>query len=69
MRILYHTDKPVAFTEISWRGKASPLDRESSDEEQAEFIDTFFGLTGDMNVVIAIWSFVKRGREIEHATT
>ncbi len=56
--ILAHTTKPVAFTEIGWHSAASPLGWESSDEEQALFIRTFFNLTKDLNKEVIIWSFM-----------
>lgn len=56
--ILSHTTKPIAFTEIGWHSEASPQGWESSEQEQAEFVDTFFRLTQDLDVKIAIWSFM-----------
>ncbi len=53
-----HTTKPIAFTEIGWHSAASPTGWESSEEEQAEFIKTFYALTKDLNVEIAVWSFM-----------
>jgi len=53
-----HTAKPVAFTEIGWHSEASPKGWESSEQEQAEFVETFFNLTSGMNVKIDIWSFL-----------
>ena len=56
--ILSHTTRPIAFTEIGWHSEASPQGWESSEQEQAEFIETFFRLTKDIDVKIAIWSFM-----------
>ena len=53
-----HTTKPIAFTEIGWHAAPSPTGWESSEEEQAEFIRTFFDLTKELNVEIAVWSFM-----------
>lgn len=53
-----HITKPIAFTEIGWHSEASPQGWESSEQEQAEFVDTFFRLTKDIDVKIAIWSFM-----------
>lgn len=63
--IASHTGKPVAFTEIGWHSAASPVGWESSEQEQAEFIDVFFRLTEDMNVKIEIWSFLYDPETIE----
>ena len=56
--ILDHTTKPVAFTEIGWHSAASPDGWESSQAEQAEFINRFFELTQNINIEAAIWSFL-----------
>ena len=56
--IISHTVKPVAFTEIGWYAAASPAGWESSDEEQARFVDTFFNLVKDTEPEMAIWSFL-----------
>ena len=56
--INYYTSKPVAFTEIGWHSEASPQGWESSEQEQAEFIESFFRLTNDIDMKIAIWSFL-----------
>ncbi|MFH1637115.1 MAG: hypothetical protein ABIB71_01690 [Candidatus Woesearchaeota archaeon] len=56
--ILLHTTKPVAFTEIGWHSAPSPIGWKSSEAEQAEFIETFFNLTKDMDKEIIIWSFL-----------
>jgi outer membrane lipoprotein-sorting protein len=53
-----HTTKPIAFTEIGWHSQAYPPGWESSESEQAEFVDTFFALTNGLNVELAIWSFL-----------
>lgn len=56
--ILSHVSKPIAFTEIGWHSAASPEGWESSESEQAEFINEFFDQTEDMNVEVAVWSFM-----------
>lgn len=56
--ILSHTSKPVAFTEIGWHSAPSPAGWESSEAEQVEFIETFFNLTNDLNMEIAVWTFM-----------
>lgn len=60
-----YTTKPIAFTEIGWHSEASPLGWESSEAEQAEFIETFHSITKDMNVEITIWSFLYDQKTIE----
>jgi len=55
--ILEHMDKPVAFTEVGWFREDIP-GWESGPEEQAEFIDRFFELTGDVEPVMVVWSFL-----------
>ena len=56
--IKLHTSKPVAFMEIGWHSAPSPAGWESSEAEQVEFIETFFNLTSELNVEVAIWSFM-----------
>lgn len=56
--IRQHTVKPVAFTEIGWHNEASPAGWESSEEEQARFIERFFNLTQNLKPSLAIWSFL-----------
>ncbi len=63
--IKQHVSKPIAFTEIGWHSAASPEGWESSDEEQAEFIRTFFNLTEELNIEIAVWSFMHDPNSIE----
>ncbi len=53
-----HTTKPIAFTEIGWHSAASPVGWESSDQEQAEFVQLFFELTLELDKEIVIWSFM-----------
>lgn len=60
-----YTTKPIAFTEIGWHSEASPLGWESSEAEQAEFIETFHSITKDLNVEITIWSFLYDQKTIE----
>jgi len=53
-----HTTKPIVFTEIGWHSNSSPEGWESSETEQVEFIETFFDLTGELDMEAAIWSFM-----------
>lgn len=52
------TVKPIILTEIGWHSEASPAGWESSETEQVDFITRFFDLTKDLNLEIAIWSFM-----------
>ena len=56
--ILSHVSKQIAFTEIGWHSGDSPTGWESSEAEQAEFINKFFELTEGLDVEVAIWSFM-----------
>lgn len=56
--ILSHTSKPIAFTEIGWHSAPSPAGWESSEAEQVEFIEAFFNLTDELNMEVAVWSFM-----------
>jgi len=58
LEIASHTSKPVAFTEIGWHSKDSPLGWESSEEEQSRFVERFFALTRKLDRKILIWSFL-----------
>jgi hypothetical protein len=58
LEILSHTSKPIAFTEIGWHSAGSPAGWESSETEQAEYINLFYDLTGNMQVEVAVWSFM-----------
>ncbi len=53
-----HVTSPIAFVELGWHSAASPVGWESSEEEQAEFVDRFFTLTAEANLSFAIWSFI-----------
>jgi|GEM_PF-654815 len=52
-----YTEKPIAFTEMGWL-RDGFTGWESSVEEQAEFIETFFDLTEDIEVEFVTWSFL-----------
>ena len=52
--ILSHVSEPIAFTEMGWHGTASPAGWESSEQVQAEFIETFFELTNDLDMELAV---------------
>ncbi len=58
VEIKSHTAKAIAFTEIGWHSDVGPVGWESSEAEQAEFVRTFFNLTRELNMEIAIWSFM-----------
>ncbi|MDD5172245.1 MAG: hypothetical protein PHF60_04390 [Candidatus ainarchaeum sp.] len=53
-----HTSKPIAFTEVGWHSDASPAGWESSEAEQAQFINRFFNLTEGLDEDMVIWSFM-----------
>ena len=63
--IAVHTTKPIAFTEIGWHSEASPLGWESSEAEQARFVDRFFFLTEELCPEITVWSFLYDPQTIE----
>lgn len=73
----YYTDirshidasKPIAFTEIGWHSAASPKGWESSEEEQAEFVSTFFNLTHSIKPELMVWSFLYDQTTIESFDT
>lgn len=52
------TSKPVAFTEIGWHSAPTPQGWESSEEEQEEFVKTFFSLTKSLKQEFSVWSFL-----------
>ncbi|MCL4416725.1 MAG: hypothetical protein M1365_08535 [Actinobacteria bacterium] len=56
--IKLHTLKPIAFTEIGWHSDDSPEGWESSNAEQAKFVEVFFSLMGDLNKEFVIWTFM-----------
>jgi hypothetical protein len=56
--ILNHVSKPVAFTEIGWYSSQHIAGWESSEAEQAEFVDRFFNLTKSLDAEFFIWSFL-----------
>jgi hypothetical protein len=56
--IQQHTQKPIAFVEIGWHTDSSPSGWESSESEQAKFVETFFRLTKELDMELAIWSFL-----------
>lgn len=53
-----YTKKPVAFTEIGWHSTADIPGWESSEFEQAEFVEILFRLTKNMDIELMIWSFL-----------
>jgi hypothetical protein len=56
--INHYTQKPIAFLEIGWHTDFSPPGWESSEAEQAAFVETFFRLTNELDMELAIWSFL-----------
>lgn len=60
-----YVSKPIIFTELGWHSEESPMGWESSIEEQAEFVNTFFKLTKNLDMEIAIWSFLYDPETIE----
>jgi len=52
------TDRTVAFTEIGWHSASSPKGWESSEEEQASYIERYFTLTSGLGQVVELWSFM-----------
>lgn len=60
-----HTAKAIAFTEIGWHSDVYPVGWESSEAEQAEFVRTFFNLTKELNLEMAIWSFMYDQKDID----
>ncbi|MCL5094049.1 MAG: glycosyl hydrolase 53 family protein [Patescibacteria group bacterium] len=65
LEIKNHTQKPIAFTEVGWPSGADILGWESSEEEQASFIQRFFELTKDLKPELAIWAFMYDQNTIE----
>lgn len=53
-----HTSKPIGFTEIGWHSAPSPAGWESSQEEQAAFINRLYDLTETLDVEVMVWSFM-----------
>ncbi len=53
-----HTNISVAFTETGWHASASPKGWESSEDEQARFVQRFFELTRPLNPAMSVWSFL-----------
>lgn len=63
--IQQHTQNPIAFVEIGWHTDSSPPGWESSESEQAEFVERFFKLTQDLEMELAIWSFLYDQESLE----
>ncbi|WP_439026293.1 hypothetical protein [Haloarchaeobius sp. DT45] len=51
-------DRPVAITETGWTAETVVQGWESSEAEQARYVDRLFELTADVDLALAIWSFV-----------
>ncbi len=60
-----HTSRPIAFTEVGWHSAASPKGWESSEDEQAKFVDVFFERAGALDNEFVIWSFLYDQNTIE----
>jgi hypothetical protein len=60
-KIINHTSKAIAFTEIGWPSKSMNFAPESpfggSEEEQTAFVHRFFELTKGLNLELVMWSF------------
>ena len=54
LKIESYANKPIIFTEIGWFSEG-PAGWESSDDEQARFIQRYFELTKDLDVRVNIW--------------
>lgn len=55
--IVQHVKKPVIFSEVAWH--SSNIENwESSPEEQANFVRTFFLLSSSVNARMALWTHV-----------
>jgi hypothetical protein len=67
--IAKHTAKPIAFTEIGWHSAASPQGWESSDDEQASFVRSFFSMTKTISPVFRVWSFLYDQSTVEPFTS
>jgi len=63
--ILEHTTRPVAFAEIGWHSAPSPQGWESSEAEQAQFLEKFFTLTDGLEIDFLVWSFLFDPASIE----
>jgi len=50
-----HTDKPIAFVEVGWSASDAIPGWESSETEQAAFVERFFELTAGLSPETAIW--------------
>ena len=57
-QIKNYSSLPVIFTEVGWHSAAAPAGWESSPQEQAQFVSTFFSLTVSLDKVLEIWSFL-----------
>ncbi len=53
-----HVTTSAAFVELGWHSAASPVGWESSEAEQAEFVDRFLALTAGIDPSFVVWSFL-----------
>jgi hypothetical protein len=57
-QIKTHTDKPIAFIETGWPSATFAPTWDSTDQEQARFVNLFFRLTDPLSPRIRLWSFL-----------
>ncbi|WP_435363805.1 hypothetical protein [Haloarchaeobius sp. DYHT-AS-18] len=51
-------DRPVGITETGWTAETVVSGWESSEAKQARYVERLFELTADVDLALAIWSFV-----------
>ncbi|MCT9096602.1 hypothetical protein [Haloarchaeobius sp. HME9146] len=51
-------DRPVGITETGWTAETVVQGWESSEAKQARYVERLFELTADVDLALAIWSFV-----------
>lgn len=57
-KIAQHTKKPIIFTEIGWPSDTEAEGWESTESEQARFVNKYFELTANLPVELSIWVFL-----------
>jgi hypothetical protein len=57
-RISAHTNKSVGFTEVGWHTGNISGGWGSDEQKQADFVTTFFSLSGGLNKAFVVWSFL-----------
>ncbi len=58
LEIKNYTNKPIFFTEVGWPASLDIEGWQSSEEEQAAFVERIFLLIKDTNTEFIIWSFL-----------